>query len=379
MKLSNKFEELILTQLESFGCFMGVKHLVVYLVSAKKGEKASFELLEQWPKNHRSLKPITDDPELKVSSPNRRWYPIQDKDILIGVIRVETDFSSGEWPILLDSRLKALSLSLSKSFSIEIERQRNDEEISYLRNQVGFIIHQLRNPLAALRTYAKLLMKRLGSDSDSLEILESMLIEQNQINEYIGSFEKLKQSVQAPIELGEDRLLLPPNLDSAEKITVKELLSPIVERGKANAKLQNKIWEQSLEWPVWTLKEISPRFGVIAEIVANLLENAFKYSEKNAHIGIKFISSGVLVFDDGLKISENEVEKIFEKGYRGVSSKNKDGSGVGLYLALKLAKYIGGDLFLLNNLKDNGINSELQNIHKTNIFYLKLPTEKLHE
>ena len=379
MPLSNKFEELVLTQLESFGCFMGVEQLVVYLASAKKGEKAGFELLGQWPQNDRSLKPIADDPELKVSVPNRRWYPIQDKDILIGVIRVETDFSSGEWPILLDSRLKALSLSLSKSFSIEIERQRNDEEISYLRNQVGFIIHQLRNPLAALRTYAKLLMKRLGSDSDSLEILESMLIEQNQINEYIGSFEKLKQSVQAPIELGEDRLLLPPNLDSAEKITVKELLSPIVERGKANAKLQNKIWEQSLEWPVWTLKEISPRFGVIAEIVANLLENAFKYSEKNAHIGIKFISSGVLVFDDGLKISENEVEKIFEKGYRGVSSKNKDGSGVGLYLALKLAKYIGGDLFLLNNLKDNGINSEFQNIHKTNIFYLKLPTEKLHE
>ena len=47
MQLSNKFEELVLTQLESFGCFMGVKHLVVYVASAKKGEKASFELLGQ--------------------------------------------------------------------------------------------------------------------------------------------------------------------------------------------------------------------------------------------------------------------------------------------------------------------------------------------
>ena len=124
MRLSNKFEELVLNQLESFGCFMGVEQLVVYIASVKNGEKAGFELLSQWPQNDRSLKPIADDPELKVSSPNRRWYPIQDKDILIGVIRVETDFKRGEWPSMLDSRIKALSISLSRSFSIEIERQK---------------------------------------------------------------------------------------------------------------------------------------------------------------------------------------------------------------------------------------------------------------
>ena len=379
MKLSNHFEELVLAQLESFGCFMGVKHLVVYIASAKKGDKAGFELLMQWPLNDRSLKPISDDPELKVSSPNRRWYPIQDKNILIGVIKVETDFTSEDWPLILDSRLKALSLSLFKSFSIEIERQRNDEEINYLRSQVGFVIHQLRNPLAALRTYAKLLMRRLDSDTDSLEIIESMLIEQKQINEYIGSFEKLNESIQVPIEIGEERLLLPPNLDNEQKITIKDLLSPILERGKANAKLQNKSWEQSLEWPAWSVKEISPRFRVIAEIVANLLENAFKYSEKNAHIGIVLIKSGVFVFDNGQKISEGEAEKIFKKGYRGISSKDKDGTGVGLYLARKLAKKIGGDLSLVDNFKDYKINFHISNIDMINIFYLKLPIEQLHE
>ena len=379
MKLSNHFEELVLAQLESFGCFMGVKHLVVYLASAKNGAKAGFELLMQWPENDRSLKPISDDPELKVSSPNRRWYPIQDKNILIGVIKVETDFTSEDWPLILDARLKALSLSLFKSFSIEIERQRNDEEINYLRSQVGFVIHQLRNPLAALRTYAKLLMRRLDSDTDSLEIIESMLVEQKQINEYIGSFEKLNQSIQVPIEIGEERLLLPPNLDNEKKITIKDLLTPILERGKANAKLQNKNWEESLEWPAWSVKEISPRFRVIAEIVANLLENAFKYSEKNAHIGILFIKTGVFVFDNGQKISEGEAEMIFKKGYRGISSKDKDGTGVGLYLARKLAKKIGGDLSLVDNFKDYKINSHISKIDMINIFYLKLPIEQLHE
>jgi len=378
MKLSNKFEELVLTQLESFGCFMGVKHLVVYIASAKKGEKAGFELLGQWPNNDRSLKPITDDPELKVSSPNRRWYPIQDKDILIGVIRVETDFTRGEWPLILDSRLKALSISLSRSFSIEIDRQNNDEEINYLRSQVGFIIHQLRNPLAALRTYAKLLMKRIGPDSDSLEIIESMLIEQKQINEYIGSLEKLNKPIQIPIEIGEERLLLPPDLNVTEKITIKDLLTPILERGKANTKLQNKIWHQSIEWPDWSEREIDSKYRLIAEIVANLLENACKYTEENAQIGIFICNYGIIVFDDGKKISAEEGEKIFKKGYRGVSSKNKDGTGVGLFLARKLAKKIGGDLYLLNNCQGDKFNNEIKNLKKTNIFYLQLPIEQLH-
>ena len=56
-----------------------------------------------------------------------------------------------------------------------------------MKNQVNVIIHQLRNPLAALRTYAKLLIKRLGSDDDSIEIVERMIIEQKQINKYMDS------------------------------------------------------------------------------------------------------------------------------------------------------------------------------------------------
>ena len=379
MQLSNKFEELVVTQLESFGCLMGVKQLVVYIASAKKGQKASFELLGQWPKNERSLKPIADDPELKVASPNRRWYPIQDKDILFGVIRVETDFTRGEWPLILDSRLKALSISLSRSFSIEIDRQTNDEEINYLRSQVGFIIHQLRNPLAALRTYAKLLMKRLGPDADSLEIIESMLVEQKQINEYIGSFEKINKPIQIPFESPEERLLLPPDLNATEKCSIKDLLTPILERGKASAKLQNKNWYQSIEWPDWSVRKISSKYRLIAEIVANLLENACKYTEENAQIGILFFDSGIIVFDNGKKISSEEGEKIFKKGYRGISSKNKEGTGVGLFLARKLAKNIGGDLYLLENYKDIQFNEEIKNLKNNNIFYLELPIEQLHK
>ena len=377
MKISQKFEDLINKQLESFGCSMGVTHLVMYLASANQGSKANFEIIGQWPQVDRFLISIDDDPSLKVASPNRRWYPLQENDILLGVLRVETNLYEGSWPANLDSRLKALSLSLAKCVSIEIERQTNSEEINYLKNQVSIVIHQLRNPLAALRTYAKLLIKRLGSDYDSLAIVESMMTEENQINQYVDSFEKLNAPIKLPLNMGEERLLLPPNLDNEKKITIKDLLHPILERGRANAKLENREWNQPSNWPQWTLTSIDPKYIVIAEIVANLLENAFKYAEKDSEIGVNFTERGLFIFDNGKKITKSEKEKIFQKGFRGSTSKKKEGTGVGLFLARKLAKQIGGDLTLLKDTL-NGNDEEIFSSKKKNVFYLELPIKELH-
>ena len=378
MKISQKFEDLILKQLESFGCSMGVTHLVIYLAIAKHGNKATFEIVGQWPQVDRLLISIDDDPTLKVSEPTRRWYPLQENDILLGVLRVETNFKDGNWPINLDSRLKALSISLAHCVSIEMERQTSNEEINYLKSQVSIVIHQLRNPLAAIRTYAKLLIKRLGTDNDSIEIVESMMVEQNQINQYVDSFEKLNVPIKLPLDIGEERLLLPPNLDNEKIITVQNLLLPILERGKANAKLEKRAWTQPSIWPAWTLKAIESKYGVIAEIVANVLENAFKYAKKDAEIGIAFTNQGLFVFDDGKKIKKNEEDKIFQKGFRGEASKKKEGTGVGLFLAKKLAKQIGGDLKLLNRSSTNDFD-KINTLKKTNIFYLELPIAELHE
>ena len=50
---------------------------------------------------------------------------------------------------------------------------------------------------------------------------------------------------------------------------------------------------------------------------------------------------------------------------------------MGLFLARKLAKQIGGELRLLeNNSIDNA--DKLKNLKKKNIFYLELPIKELH-
>ena len=170
---------------------------------------------------------------------------------------------------------------------------------------------------------------------------------------------------------------MPPNLDNKKVITVQSLLRPILERGKANANLENRDWTDPVLWPDWPLAPLKSKYAVIAEIVANLLENAFKYAKKDAQIGLAITSEGVCIFDDGKKITKNENEKIFQKGFRGSAAKKKDGTGVGLFLARKLAKQIGGALILLENYSIDK-NEELKNLKKKNIFYLELPTKELH-
>ena len=135
-----------------------------------------------------------------------------------------------------------------------------------------------------------------------------MIIEQKQINQYMDSFAQLNSPIQLPLEIGEERLLLPPNLDNKKVITVQSLLRPILERGKANADLENRDWTEPALWPDWTISPLKAKYAVIAEI------------------GLAITSNGLCIFDGGKKITKNENEKIFEKGFRGSAAKKKDGT-----------------------------------------------------
>ena len=50
-----------------------------------------------------------------------------------------------------------------------------------------------------------------------------------------------------------------------------------------------------------------------------------------------------------------------------------------LFLARKLARKIGGDLYLSENEQDYHLNTEIEKFKNNNIFCLKLPIEKLHK
>ena len=154
---------------------------------------------------------------------------------------------------------------------------------------------------------------------------------------------------------------------------IKSLIEPLIERASATANLQGREWHSPSEWPSWTNRAQRSIEGFIAEIVANLLENAFRYSSASAAIGLQFSEEGLCVWDGGRPIKIDERDKIFEKGFRGKDNSDKTGSGLGLALGRKLANQLGGELKLIAN--PNEFDASLPK--QGNAFVLKLSSKVL--
>jgi signal transduction histidine kinase len=89
----------------------------------------------------------------------------------------------------------------------------------------------------------------------------------------------------------------------------------------------------------------------VAEILANLVENAFRYSPPGAPVGLHVAQGrsglALTLWDGGPRIDPSERETIFERGVRGSTGLQRPGTGLGLSLAKDLALGLGGELELV--------------------------------
>lgn len=89
-----------------------------------------------------------------------------------------------------------------------------------------------------------------------------------------------------------------------------------------------------------------------AEAIANLLDNAVKYSPEGSRIQIRvqklYSFVEIDVEDEGIGIPKEEQTHIFKRFYRGKSEtvKRADGWGIGLYFSRKILEEEGGSLFM---------------------------------
>ena len=374
MRLTDRFLHLVRQQLESLGTAGSLSCVVLYAASGQQRSEASLEMVDQWPVSSTRLPAAEADPSLRTANATRRWYPLRDGNLLLGALRAERN-SDQPWSTDLDQRLQASASAMAQCLSLDLERNRLLDQIEQQRLQLDLMVHQLRNPLAALRTYAQLLLRRLGPDSQHRALVENLLQEQGQLDRYITALDRIGHPESRLSSGSSTPLLLPPVLPHQPPINLQQLLTPLADRAAATAALQGRPWHGPIHWPAWMQQPRPPADGVVAEILANLMENAFRYSPSGTALGLHLLNDGLCLWDAGEPIPSDERERIFESGVRGSRSQDRSGSGLGLALARQLAEERGGCLELASSPAD--VDPALP--RRGNAFVISLPAVPAEE
>lgn len=367
MPVSNRFLTLLRFQLAQFADRDDLRSLVVYVAQPGAGPTPDLVPVGQWPGEGLALPTVGPDSPLRQPAEERRWLPLRHQEVLLGALQVET--ASVPWPAPLSRRLQAVALCLTEALCLDLEQQRLQVELQHQRERTTLLLHQLRNPLAALRTFGQLLLRRLEPGSPHRDLVEGLLAEERQLNRYVEALDQLGAPPSlSGIPAAPTPLLLPP-LATGAGTTLVPALEPLLSRAAATATLQGRSWQGPGVLPAW-----QGDAGAVAEIVANLLENAFRYSPNGCPVGLHVGPDGrggwqLTVWDGGAPIPQEERQSIFERGVRGSRGAATPGTGLGLALGRELARSLGGELDLLN--PPAAIDSALPG--EGNAFRLRLP------
>jgi signal transduction histidine kinase len=345
MPVSSRFLALLGCQLSQFADCPAVRSLVVYVAHQGREGQPSLLPVGRWPLDGRALPPLDSSSELRVPADGRRWLPLRHERVLLGALQVEV--GTVPWPEPLRQRLQATALALTEALRLDLDLQALDNQLQQRDEQLRLLVHQLRNPLTALRTFGQLLRRRLEHDQDNRQLVEGVLAEERQLNRYVDALSALAQPT--PLltgTAGPQPLLLPPLLSGPQGQPLAEPLLPLLRRAAATASLQQRHWQGPDSLPDWQGDS-----GAVAEILANLLENGFRYSAPGSPLGLHWQVTGdqleITIWDGGDAIASEERQRIFERGVRGRQGQHRPGTGLGLALGRDLARSLGGDLELV--------------------------------
>jgi signal transduction histidine kinase len=195
------------------------------------------------------------------------------------------------------------------------------EAVKKLRQFTADASHELRNPIAAIRTNSSVALKYAENmRPDDKEKFELIVQCSQQMQRLVEKFLSLSRTEQAPEEPG------CINLETAIREAVINL-SPLIERKNATVAFD---LEPDLE--------IACDADDMQTIICNLVENAIRYSKTGSavriHCSRKQTGAMLTVEDNGIGIAKSDLEKIFDRFWRADKTRNHSDSSEGLGLAI---------------------------------------------
>ena len=218
-----------------------------------------------------------------------------------------------------DDELGRLARSFN-SMLAELERA-----VASQRQLVADASHELRTPLTSLRTNIETLARPDGMpESDRRRLLADV----------VGQLSELSNLVANLVDLARDE----QQGEVAEDLRLDELVADAV--ASARRHTPDRRFVAKLE--PCLVHGVASRLD---RAVANLLDNAAKWSPPGGDVEITLSASGELVVrDHGPGIDPVDLPQVFERFYRAAGARALAGSGLGLAIVRQVAEAHGGEV-----------------------------------
>lgn len=223
--------------------------------------------------------------------------------------------------------------NITREKSLEEER---DEFISVAS-------HELRTPVAIAEGNISNALFLVSKNGDIRRVKEALEQAHNQVNFLSGLINDLSTLSRA--EQGKLQVEI-------EAINVNVLVQELAENYHPDAEAKGLEIRTDID-PSLELLKSSKLY--VREILQNFITNAIKYTQKGSVTISAHKKNGGVIFevsDTGIGISKTDQEKVFDKFFRSEDYRTRasSGTGLGLYVTMKLARLIGADISLHSEL-----------------------------
>ena len=200
---------------------------------------------------------------------------------------------------------------------------------SYVEKQIGFAAmasHELRSPLTIVQTSADLIAYR-NNDPEIKPYLEK--IQRASAN--------MANIIHALLAVTRDQ----PTRNADQEIQLQPLVDEILDA------MKNEVRAKQIEIDNNLASEICVKADktLLTVVLTNLIKNGVKHGQDSS-IRIEMEDLFLSITDSGIGIDSDELQHIFDFGYRG---QNSQGYGVGLYISKLICDYQGWSLELAPN------------------------------
>ena len=217
----------------------------------------------------------------------------------------------------LTARLQHQLLKLRNILTAQNQMLAQEKE--QIKTLISDISHQIKTPVAA-NTFAQLLDDKELSDEERGEYIATLQTSLEKLTFLTNSLIKMSRLESGMISL------------KPEKNNLNDIILQAVKTVYAKAKEKNI----TITFDCVQNFEAVLDFNWTAEAIANVLDNAVKYTPSGGIVGLEITEYPSYlrldISDNGIGIPEEEQAKIFGRFYRGKYSAGIDGVGIGLYL-----------------------------------------------